>query len=133
MVLGLAAPALVPAMFGSAFRPAVPALWVLLPGVVALALTRVGVAAVVGGGWPRVGTYAGAIALALTVGFDLLLIPRWGMLGAAVASTIAYSAQSAFVVATLVRQTGLPLREIVAFRRADFVLVRELLKRVLRG
>jgi Na+-driven multidrug efflux pump len=31
------------------------------------------------------------VALVLTVTFDLLLIPRWGVLGAAIASSIAYS------------------------------------------
>ena len=61
----------------------------------------------------------------LTVGLDLLLIPRWGVEGAAAASTVAYVAQCVFAIAIFRRQTQASFADVLAFRAADFAVLRQ--------
>lgn len=58
--------------------------------------TKILIADMVGRGKPQIGTYAALISLAVNIPLNLWLIPRWGISGAAFASSIAY------IVATLV-------------------------------
>jgi O-antigen/teichoic acid export membrane protein len=83
-------PWLVPAVFGSAFGGCVPALAALGPGVVALATIRP-----VGGFLVRLNRpllMSGAIGAvtAVNVALNLLLIPDLGIVGAGLASSVAY-------------------------------------------
>jgi len=56
----------------------------------------------------------------VTVALDLLLIPRYGIIGAAVASTCAYTVEFLVAGAFFLRHSSLPWKEVVLFRRADF-------------
>jgi O-antigen/teichoic acid export membrane protein len=88
--LWLLAGFIVPAIYGSKFEPAV------LPGrIILVALALDGVAGVVTGflygiGRPGLNSVAMGAGLVATVVLDLLLIPRFGAEGAAIASAIAY-------------------------------------------
>jgi O-antigen/teichoic acid export membrane protein len=64
---------------------------VLLPGVILLGGAKVLTNEIAGRGYPQYNSINAGIALILTVIFDLILIPRYGILGAAVASSIAYT------------------------------------------
>jgi len=63
----------------------------LLPGVVLLGSGRVLTNDIAGRGYPQYNSVNSALALVLTIIFDLLLIPRMGILGAGIASSIAYT------------------------------------------
>lgn len=129
LTVGLAAPVLVPLLMGEAFRSAVPGVWLLLPGIVAIATTRVVEAAVSGGGWPWGGALSAGVGLCVIVAGNLLLVPRWGFLGAAVATSSAHLAQVAIIVAVFHAQTGVPLQELWAFRPQDFAALSQFLRR----
>jgi O-antigen/teichoic acid export membrane protein len=45
---------------------------------------------IAGRGYPHYNSFTSGVALILTVLFDLILIPRFGIIGAALASSIAY-------------------------------------------
>ncbi len=92
IVLAIAGPTLLTLLFGTAFRTSAGALWWLLPGMVALAGCRTLSAAVNGLGHPECTAAATLVGTGLTVTADLLLVPRWGIRGAAAASSIAYTA-----------------------------------------
>jgi O-antigen/teichoic acid export membrane protein len=65
---------------------------VLLPGVILLGGAKVLTNEIAGRGYPQYNSLNAGIALILTVILDLILIPRFGILGAALASSIAYTA-----------------------------------------
>jgi Na+-driven multidrug efflux pump len=65
---------------------------VLLPGVILLGSAKVLTNEMVGRGYPQYNSINAGIAFILTVMFDLILIPRLGVLGAALASSISYTA-----------------------------------------
>jgi O-antigen/teichoic acid export membrane protein len=96
VVVGLAAPSLVPLLFGDDFSDSVRPLWVLLPGVVAYApVTVLVVYLSVRRGRPRLSLAVSVVALVVTTAAALVFIPPWGTTGAALASTLGYVAGGA--------------------------------------
>ncbi len=80
--------------FGDAFVGAYKPLLALLPGAVLLGNTKVLTSEIAGRGYPQYNSISAGVAFVLTVILDLWLIPRYGILGASVASSIAYAAVS---------------------------------------
>lgn len=111
--LALVAHRLVPLLFGQAFAPSVGALLVLLPGVAALAAREPLELAVSRRDRPRVTSHAAGAALVLNIGLNVALVPRWGALGAAMASTAAYAAQLALLASWFLRVSALPPRALL--------------------
>jgi O-antigen/teichoic acid export membrane protein len=90
-LVGVLAPFAVPLIFGEAFRPAWRALALLLPGVVLYApVTILVVYLSVRHGRPRLSLAVSVAAMAVTLAAAVVTIPRWGISGAGVASTIGY-------------------------------------------
>ncbi len=96
----------IPILFGKAFSSAIVATWLLLPGTVALSYYKTLGVHLAGQGKPEYGSYAGAVSVVLTIALDFLLIPEYGINGAAVASSIAYTVTGAITIYWFVRMTG---------------------------
>lgn len=96
LALGLAALAdpFVPLYFGSEFAAAIDPLLLLLPGVIGFAFARPIYAIGQGKGDLRILILATGVAALLNVVLNLLLIPRFGMYGAAVATSIGYGSMA---------------------------------------
>lgn len=78
-------------VYSSTFLPSYVPMIVLLPGVVLLGGAKVLTNEIAGRGYPHYNSINSGIALILTITLDLLLISRYGILGAALASSIAYA------------------------------------------
>lgn len=85
-----------PLYFGSEFTAAVSPVLLLLPGVIGLAMARPISAIVKGSGRLRVLVYATGGAATINVVLNLLLIPLYGMVGAAVATSVGYGSMAVF-------------------------------------
>jgi O-antigen/teichoic acid export membrane protein len=113
-----AGPWLVPAVFGDSFADSVPVLAAIGPGVVALAAIRP-----VGGFLVRLNrpllmsAVIGAATL-INVGLNILLIPGFGIVGAGLASSVAYLLLAGCYAAWLCRGAGLGLAALLP-RPAD--------------
>jgi O-antigen/teichoic acid export membrane protein len=106
-----------------AFEPALVPLYIILPGVVALAVTNVLVGYISGLGRPGIASAVSLVALLANGLFNLLLIPTFGIVGAAAASLCSYVLSSiAFSVLTA-RLIGQPLRDFWIPRRSDLAFV----------
>ena len=92
-----------------AFTPALPALYVLLPAVVTLALTRVVGEYVAGLGRTGRTSAATMLGFAVNLAANVVLIPPYGIVGAAVASLISYttSALAITLIASRLADTSL--------------------------
>ncbi|MDH7596428.1 MAG: flippase [Methanothrix sp.] len=77
-------------LYSEAFLPAVGALQALLVGIVALSAARVLANDISGRGFPGLNIYTGIAAVTANVALNLLWIPRYGIAGAAWASTVSY-------------------------------------------
>jgi enterobacterial common antigen flippase len=91
LLAAVVASPLVRILFGTEFLPAVVPFQILLPGIVALGINTVFMQYFAGRGMPLFAVVAPAAAAVLNVALNLVLLPRLGIAGAAVASVIAYS------------------------------------------
>jgi O-antigen/teichoic acid export membrane protein len=114
-------------VFGPGMTPALHPLWLLLPGIVTQTAAKVIASYLSGIGKPIYSTYIGGGSLILTIALDLLLIPRYGINGAAVASSIVYTCSAAAAVWILKYESGAGLLETLVVRPADFVRYRRVL------
>jgi O-antigen/teichoic acid export membrane protein len=95
-VVGVAAPFLIPLLFGEDFEDAARPLALLLPGVVLYGpVTILVVYLSVRRGRPRLSLAVSVAAMLVTTAAAFALIPRFGTEGAAVASTLGYAAGAA--------------------------------------
>ena len=132
-VMFATAPLLCVWAFGEDFRGAVDDLRVLVFGVLGVvALKQLG-GALTGQGKPTLASAAIGVAFVSTVGLDLLLIPPFGGLGAAIASAVSYMVGGIAVALIFSKSLGARLRELVP-RGGDFSLGwRQLRSRFRRG
>lgn len=122
LALGLMAVSgvLFPLLFGSDYRDAVGAFRLLAPGIVIFGLGRIFSTYFTNAlGKPRVPLLIAATSLAIGLPLCLLLIPRWGMNGAAVATTLSYTASMLLAMLVFRRSTGIPLRRMLLLSGDD--------------
>ena len=122
-LLWAAARVLVPWILGPAYAASLPVMALLLPGVLLFG----GASALSAyftnhAGTPQVPAQVAATSLAINAGLSLLLVPRLGMSGAAVAASVSYAATVLLLAWRFARHAGLPLRQVLlpgAQLRAD--------------
>jgi O-antigen/teichoic acid export membrane protein len=103
------APLLIPLVYGPAFSGSVGPLLALAPGLIALATTRMISGFLLRLQRPLLRSGTALIALALNVGLNVVLIPRYGIIGCAIASSVGYGALSAMHTAWFLRATRTPI------------------------
>lgn len=118
-VSALSAPFLVPLLFGNSFS--VP---IALPLVLAAATSILGLNGIVeeglqGVGEPRPVLFGELVGLALTLPLLFLLVPTFGILGAAVASLVGYAAVCASLSSSARRRLGISPWDLLVPRRTD--------------
>lgn len=116
---------LIPMVYGDAFRLSILPLLLLLPGIVAFSIVRILYNDLAGRGRPEVGTAITGYGLFLTLVLDFILIPQLGMFGAAIASSVSYSASALVTLLVYRRITLVKIRKVLVPTQDDlFRLVR---------
>lgn len=111
-------PWLIPVVYGQAFAGSVAPLLALAPGTVAMTLVRPLEQYLVRLERPSTMTAISVCALTTNVLLNLAMIPRWGAVGAALASSAAYILMTFLEMTRFTRSTGTPMRELLP-RPAD--------------
>jgi O-antigen/teichoic acid export membrane protein len=119
-------------VFGPALLPSVVPLWLLLPGIVTLTPAKVIGSYLSGIGKPYYSAYISGSTVVLTIALDLFLIPRYGIAGAAAASSVVYTCTSIASVTIFVRESGSRLMDALVVQPSDFVRYRRLMSTTLR-
>jgi len=123
---------LIPHFYGAAYSAAVVPLLVLTPGVLAMAVYKVLTRNFTSRKRQETSIFAAGVALVLNVGLNLYLVPRLGVVGAALASLLSYSASALVLLLVFQRETGIPIRLVLVVQRSDLGRYRLLWER-LRG
>ena len=124
VVMAAAAPWVVPLIYGSRFGPASQALQLLLPGLFALSLELVLINALAGEGSPPVVYRAPLLGVAVNVGANLFVIPRWGIDGAAATSSVGYILVLLIVLRYYLRSTNSRPGSVLLLKRDDVAMLR---------
>jgi stage V sporulation protein B len=110
--------------YGSQYRPAVVPMIVLLPGVWFLAMGGVIQSDLSGRGRPGASSKLAGVAAVVTLVLDFALIPPFGVIGAALASVIAYTTYGVASLIMLHRISGIPVRRLLVPTREDIAAYR---------
>jgi O-antigen/teichoic acid export membrane protein len=108
-----AAPFLCVTVFGAPFHGSIADLRMLAGGALGVAALKMFGGALVAQRKPVLETIATATAFIAMIGLDVLLIPRYGGFGAALASTAAYTAGGFTVALIAARTLGIPQRALI--------------------
>jgi O-antigen/teichoic acid export membrane protein len=116
------APWLITLVFGARFADSSLACRILLPGTIALGLNQVLYEGARALNEPALPSYAEGLAAVLTCAGLALLLPRYGFLGAAIASTVAYTFSLTMMLALYRWRLGIGLAELLALTPAHGLL-----------
>jgi O-antigen/teichoic acid export membrane protein len=100
-------------VFGDKYSGVLAPLVVLMPGIVALAAVRSAYGFLIRLDRPLITSITAGGAMVLNVGLNVLLIPELGIVGSALASSVAYAALASCWVIWVSRATCTPLRAFI--------------------
>lgn len=120
-------------VYGPRFQAAVAPMLALLPGIWFLGIGLVVQSDLGGRGQPGLSSKLSAMAAAVTVALDVVLIPPLGVMGGALASVAAYTTFGIASLLALRRVSSIPVREMLVPTRADLSVYTALARRLLRA
>jgi len=114
-------------LYSTVFLNAIQSFKILLIGTIAVAGSRILTNDLAGRGKPMVNTYLAIITAALNILLNIILIPRFGISGAAWATAISYTL--IFIVKTIVysKISGNKIKDIIFIKNSDLRLYRNIL------
>jgi O-antigen/teichoic acid export membrane protein len=117
-------------LFGEAFLDSVPVMQILLPGVVLLTVFKVMNMDLAGKGKPWIAMKSMVVPLLINLGCNFYFIPLYGSKGAALSSLISYSSASLFFLYFYSKETGIPIRDIIRYKKTDFEPFKQILHKI---
>jgi len=120
---------LIVTLFGADYAPAYPALLALLPGLLGLCYASILRLDLLGKNRPGTVSLLMGAGAALNLVLNMALIPTWGIVGAAAASSIAYLAVTVAMLVLYCRLSGVPLGQTLIILPADLAPLRQMLQR----
>lgn len=120
---------LIVTLFGAAYQPAYPALLALLPGLLGLCYASILRLDLLGKNRPGTVSLMMGAGAALNLLLNILLIPALGIVGAALASSIAYLAVTVAMLVLYCRLSGVALSQTLIILPSDFAPLRQMLQR----
>jgi O-antigen/teichoic acid export membrane protein len=127
--VGVVGRPLMQVFYGAEYLEGFPALLLILPGIVMMSIYKILTRTFSSRDRQQVSIWVALIALLINVGLNILLIPRYGIEGAAVASSIAYGVAGIVLAGKLARESGLPLKGFLLVTREDIAAYRGVIAR----
>lgn len=117
--------ALIKIMFSEAYLPSRGPLIYLLPGIVSFSLHKVLSPDLTARGRQAVVTVIAFIAFICNLSLNLLLIPHYGIKGAALASSVSYSAAALIMVDYYIKTFKLQAKDLLIIKKEDLQFLRQ--------
>ncbi|MHC6225759.1 oligosaccharide flippase family protein [Pseudomonas sp. X10] len=120
---------LIVTLFGAEYQPAYPALLALLPGLLGLCYASILRLDLLGKNRPGTVSLMMGAGAVLNLLLNIVLIPTWGIVGAAAASSIAYLVVTLAMLVLYCRLSGVPLLQTLVILPSDLAPLRQMLQR----
>jgi O-antigen/teichoic acid export membrane protein len=114
-----------------AFREAVPVIWILLPGTVVASIFKVLASDRNGRGQPLKTVFPATAALLFSAAGCWWALPRFGLMGAAVVTSLSYFLNAGLYLASYARLPEMDLRSLVLLKASDLAWYRSLVSQSL--
>jgi O-antigen/teichoic acid export membrane protein len=118
--VAIVSPLAIPLLFGARYAPSIPVIWWILPGTIALSLGKVIAADLTGRSLNIHLPISAFIGFSLTMLLDLFLIPRMGIQGAALASSIAYLFAAGYLIVVIQRELKTTWRNLLLLTATEW-------------
>jgi O-antigen/teichoic acid export membrane protein len=116
-------------VYGERYAPAIPPMLLMLPGIIMISLYQILTRNFTSRNKQQVNIAASAAALVTNTGLNLILIPRYGIAGAAVSTAVSYTFAALTLLVLFVRESGGSIRDTVLIRGEDVTRYVRLLAR----
>ncbi|HOT92224.1 MAG TPA: oligosaccharide flippase family protein [Anaerolineae bacterium] len=127
LTLAILSRPLILTLYGVAYSGAVMALIVLLPGIVLLGMGGIVSCYITGKGHPEYGVPPAIASIVINILLNLYLIPKSGIIGASLASTISYSINAIVLLVIFLKMSRTKIFELFAIRGSDLKLYKTLI------
>ncbi|MDE3183277.1 MAG: polysaccharide biosynthesis C-terminal domain-containing protein [Bacteroidota bacterium] len=124
ILLAITSPILIPLIFRSDFTGTVLPFIILLPGVIIFTLTTILAAYFAGINRQDINLKISFFCFFTILIGDILLVPRFGIEGAAVASCIGYSISGFVSLYVFSKKSGWSFKELLLIKKKDFILIK---------
>jgi O-antigen/teichoic acid export membrane protein len=111
-------------LYGAPYAPSALVLALLMPGTWLLSVGKLLSVQLVSMGHGLLPSAAALVSLFATVVLDLLWVPRYGIAGAAIASSISYALATLIITLAYVKHTRTPFSRVWIVGRQDLALIR---------
>jgi len=105
--------------YGQRYSPAIPPMFMMLPGIIMISLYQILSRNFTSRNKQQINIAAAGVALAVNATSNLILIPRFGIIGAALSTAISYSLAASILLVVFLRESGYSLRETVLVSTGD--------------
>ncbi|MBF2052871.1 MAG: polysaccharide biosynthesis C-terminal domain-containing protein [Candidatus Sericytochromatia bacterium] len=119
-------------LFGHKFRPSFAPLLLLLPGMVLGAASRILANDIASRGKPEINMYSSLIVIIVNIIGNIVLIPEFGLSGAALATSIAYSVNFGFRLLSYWLFTHARIKDVLIIQPQDFFVLKAKLQNAIK-
>ena len=114
----------IPFLFGQEYLQSVYIFKLLLIGIIPFSITTILSSYFGGTGQMKVNLFCSIIGFLVCLIFDLILIPRYGNIGAALATSVAYFSSTAFIIFVYLQKTRSKLIDLVLINKSDIKILK---------
>ncbi|MRR35325.1 flippase [bacterium] len=132
VAIGVAAPFFVKWVFGAPFVACLSALYALLPGAIAMGVAKVLSSDLSGRGLVHYSMISSVVNLAVNLTANLLLVPKVGIVGAGIASSLSYSASGFIMTRAFMKECQVSPLSMFVVKREDLVVAADAFRRLVR-
>lgn len=119
IALALLSRIIISIVYGSSFLPAVLPFIILLPGVLALCLSKVLKNYLIGQNHPWLPTIGSGVTILIDLILLYVLVPRYGIVGAAASTSFAYITYATVITGAFIHVTKSSLLDILFIKKSD--------------
>lgn len=120
IILAIFAMPIVKILFSSAFLPSVHLVRILIIGTMARCACKIFVPYLLGTNHPGIASISVAIGMSTNILLMYILLPVYGLSGAAISVSVNYLISSAILTISFIHFSGLTMRDILVVKRSDW-------------
>jgi O-antigen/teichoic acid export membrane protein len=118
-------------LYGQDFLPACSAMYLLMPGTLAMCIYKILSNNFTSRNRQQITVFTGLSGLGINITLNLLLIPKLGIAGAAIATTASYSLTSFLLLFLFLRESRIPLNDVLFVKDSDIREIRHMIQKTL--
>ncbi|UOE55140.1 flippase [Cytobacillus oceanisediminis] len=119
-------------LFGEAYADSSDILKMLLPGIILFSVDRILSNDLAGRGKPELNMYTSIFTVASNIILNILLIPKVGIAGAAISTSVTYSLSTLVKMILFKRETGVSYSKMVLLQKEDLILFKRLINKAVK-